>query len=250
MSESILDVSNLSKTFDGFSAVDDVSVEFSKNTTYAIIGPNGAGKTTFFNLITGVIAPSSGRILFNGEDITNLGPKEVARKKLIRSYQITQIFDSMTVLKNVLIAIMADKGKTYDFWSSMDDYPELRDKAEDILYLVGLSEQKDQNAGDLSHGEQRSLEIGIALGTEPRMLLLDEPTSGMSPEETRDVIEIIGEIAKTTPLIIIEHKMSVVRSVADQILVLHNGRKLASGSPDEVRSNEDVRRIYLGSDKL
>lgn len=245
MTDTILETSNLSKQFGEFTAVNDVSVSFDSNKLYAIIGPNGAGKTTFFNLITGVLQPTDGSIVFADEDITNLPVEEVSRRKLIRSYQITQIFDDLSVMENVRIAVQSDF-QTYNFWNDISEMPQLTERVEKILDGIGLKGKRDVLAGNLSHGEQRTLEIGVALGSDPKMLLLDEPSSGMSPEETTEVIELVNDISDSLPILLIEHKMSVVRQVADEILVLYNGKVLAFDTPDAIRRNERVREVYLG----
>lgn len=249
MTEPVLETSNLTKKFDGLVAVNDVSISFEPNELYAIIGPNGAGKTTFFNLITGVLQPTHGSIYFQGEDITDLTVKDVARRKLVRSYQITQIFGKLSVLENVRIAVQSNH-QPYNFWRDTADIPELTTKAIGILEDVGLEDKRDVSAENLSHGEQRTLEIAIALGSDPEMLLLDEPSSGMSPEETTEVITLVDELAVRLPMVLIEHKMSVVRQVADKILVLHNGQVLAFGPPEEIQQDERVREVYLGGQTL
>lgn len=240
--ETILRVDELTKTFDGLTAVDNVSVEFLDDELHAIIGPNGAGKTTFFNLLTGALEPTSGRIYFEGDDITNLDPDGIAQRGIIRSYQVTKLFDGLSVLENVAIAVQSNDS-SYRFWSQPD--PAVNERAHEILDRVGLSAKADQTAEDLSHGEQRTLEIAVALGTDPKLLLLDEPTSGMSPEETTEVIDLINELQQEFPVVLIEHKMSVVNEVADKIMVLYNGRKIADDVPSVVQDNEEVRRVYL-----
>jgi branched-chain amino acid transport system ATP-binding protein len=249
MVEPVLKTTNLRKEFDGLVAVDDVSVSFAPDELYAIIGPNGAGKTTFFDLITGVLQPTRGSIYFQDEDITDLSVRDVARRKLVRSYQITQVFDELSVIENVRIAVQSNY-QPYNFWQDVSDIPELTDQAMDILEEVGLADKRDIPAENLSHGEQRTLEIAIALGSDPEMLLLDEPSSGMSPEETTEVISLVDELATRLPIILIEHKMSVVRQVADEILVLHNGQVLAFGPPEEIQQDERVREVYLGGQTL
>lgn len=240
--DAILQVDDLTKEFEGLVAVDNVSAEFKNEELHAVIGPNGAGKTTFFNLLTGALTPTSGQIRFEGEDITNVGPSEIARRGIIRSYQVTKLFEELTVLENVSIAVQSDS-MSYNFWQSTD--PEIGDRAHEILERVGLDRKADNLASDLSHGEQRTLEIAVALGTEPKMLLLDEPTSGMSPEETTEVIGLINQLREDFPVILIEHKMDVVNEVADKIMVLYNGEKIADDVPSEVQQNEEVRRVYL-----
>jgi branched-chain amino acid transport system ATP-binding protein len=238
----ILRVENLTKKFEGLTAVDSVSGEFLDDELHAIIGPNGAGKTTLFNLLTGALEPTSGSITFDGEDITDVGPSEIARRGIIRSYQITKLFDNLTVLENVAIAVQSNTN-AYRFWEPAE--PEVTERAHEILDRIDLSGQSDQLAGNLSHGEQRTLEIAVALGTDPKLLLLDEPTSGMSPEETTDVINLVNQLQTDFPIVLIEHKMKVVNEVADKIMVLYNGQKIADDVPSVVQQNEEVRRVYL-----
>ena len=249
MDEPLLQTQGVTKEFDGLFAVDDLSFSFDSDLLYAIIGPNGAGKTTLFNLLTGALKPTAGSITFAGEDVTDLSMEQVARRGLVRSYQISQLFEEMTVHENVRVAVQSDHS-VFDCWSQIDDDEEINARTAEVLEQVGLSHRADELASSLSHGEQRTLEIAVALGTDPDLLLLDEPSSGMSPEETTDVIQLIGELASTQPIVFIEHKMSVVREVADRILVLHNGQKIAEGTPADVREDAEVQRVYLGGQKL
>ncbi|WP_227378160.1 ABC transporter ATP-binding protein [Haladaptatus halobius] len=244
MSEALLATEDLTKQFEGVTAVDGVSATFEKDSLHAVIGPNGAGKTTFFNLLTGALRPSSGRIHFAGEDITDLSPAEIARRRLTRSYQVTNVFDELSVLENVRIAIQA-RHSMYNFWSKASSMPNLVTEAEEILERVGLLDKRDVNAATLSHGERRTLELAIALGTTPKMLLLDEPTSGMSAEETKEMISLIEELSSDVTIILVEHKMSVVMQVSDRIKVLHRGQIISDGTPEEVQNDEEVRRVYL-----
>lgn len=246
MADALLETDGLTKDFSGLVAVDDVSISYGQDELLAIIGPNGAGKTTFFNLITGTLQPTSGQIWFNSEEITNSTPSEIARKGLIRSYQTTQVFEGLTVLENVRIAVQS-KQSPFAFWNDAQGDEEMVSKASEVLRRVGLWGKHDEEAGNLSHGEQRTLEIAIALGADPELLLLDEPSSGMSPEETREVVELINSLAMDDlGIIFVEHKMSVVMDVADRIIVLHQGQVLADGPPEEVRGDTEVQRVYLG----
>jgi branched-chain amino acid transport system ATP-binding protein len=246
MSQPLLETRNLTKTFEGLVAVDGVSVSFDADQLHAIIGPNGAGKTTFFNLLTGALEPTDGTIHFDGENITNESPVEIARRGLVRSYQETTLFDQLSVLENVAVAVQSTSN-VYDFWTSSEAHPEILEEAEEILNRLSLAEERDQLVANLSHGDQRTLEIAVVLGTDPDLLLLDEPSSGMSPEETSEVIELVEELSEDLPIVLIEHKMSVVMQVSDRIMVLHNGQKIADGSPSEVRNDQQVQEVYLGS---
>ncbi|MFB6123300.1 MAG: ABC transporter ATP-binding protein [Haloferacaceae archaeon] len=241
----LLETKNLTKRFEGLVAVDDVSVSFDEDELHAIIGPNGAGKTTFFNLLTGTLQPSDGQVLFQGEDVTDLPPEQIARRGMIRSYQIQQLFLRNSVLENVRIAVQSNYN-SYNFWQKADDKEEITEKARGILDRVGLSDKAEEDAQNLSHGEQRTLELAISLGPDPDLLLLDEPTSGMNAEETTGMIELIDDLADDVAIVLVEHKMSVVKEVADHIIVLHNGQRIADGSYDEVRTDEQVKRVYLG----
>jgi len=249
MPRGLLEVEGLAKDFGGITAVNDVTASFGSDELVAIIGPNGAGKTTFFNLLTGTLEPTVGHIWFDDEEITDLDAAEIAQRGMVRSFQIAQLFDRMSVLENVRVAGQTDE-RPFDFWSRIDDDHELTERTEEILERVGLAAKRDTPAANLSHGEQRTLEITVALGTRPKLLLLDEPSSGMSPEETTEVIELLGELADGLPIVLIEHKMAVVREVADRIIVLHRGQKIADGSPSEVRKDEQVRQVYLGEQQL
>jgi branched-chain amino acid transport system ATP-binding protein len=230
--------------FGGLSALNNVNFQIQRGEIRAIIGPNGAGKSTFFNCLTGVLRPTSGRIVFNGEEITGLPPNEISRKGIARSYQITNIMPNATVLENVRIAAQSRRHA----WSMLRHYTEFRDiidKAEAVLESVGLRAKADELAANLSHGEQRNLEIGIALATEPQLLCLDEPTAGMSTSETRDTVALVRRIAKDLTILIVEHDMPVVMGLADRITVLHYGEVLAEGPPKEIQENPRVLEVYL-----
>jgi branched-chain amino acid transport system ATP-binding protein len=230
--------------FGGLTAVDGVDFQVRRGELRAVIGPNGAGKTTFFNMLTGVLPPTAGRILFKGQDITALPPHAVSRLGMARSYQVTNIFADLTVLENLRIAVQS-RVTTFSLWRNADALREVTERAERMLALLGLGAKRDFPAGALSHGEQRYLEIGIALATEPEFLLLDEPTAGMSPEETKQTADFIRTIAGRVTIVLVEHDMEVVMGVSDRITVLNYGKVLAEGSPAEIRENPDVRRVYL-----
>jgi len=241
---SVLRTEGLTIRFGGLTALNNVNFEIGRGEIRAIIGPNGAGKSTFFNCLTGVLRPTSGRILFNGEDITGLPPNEISKKGIARSYQITNILPNATTLENVRIAAQSRRHG----WSLFRHYTAFGDimaKAEAVLNSVGLSPKADELACNLSHGEQRNLEIGIALATEPQLLCLDEPTAGMSTAETHDTMELIRGIAKDLTILIVEHDMKVVMELAHRITVLHYGEILAEGTPEEIQSNPRVLEVYL-----
>ena len=242
----ILSTEGLSMRFGGLAALNEVSVRVRRGEIRAVIGPNGAGKSTFFNCLTGVLRPTSGRIVFNGEDITGLSPDRVSRKSMARSYQITNILPGATVLENVRIAAQSRRHG----WSLLSHYrafSEVIDRSHAVLRAVGLDEKHAELASNLSHGEQRNLEIGIALATEPKLLCLDEPTAGMSVTETHQTVELIRRIGRDLTIMIVEHDMEVVMGLADTITVLHYGEVLAEGSPDEIQANPRVQEVYLKS---
>jgi len=241
----ILKTTSLTKSFGGLVAVDDVGFSVQTGDLQSIIGPNGAGKSTFFKLISGELTPTKGEILFDGKDITGLSQTAVSHLGIAVAYQITNIFPMLSVFENVRVAAQSRK-TTFNFWTRALSHAEIQERALRILEEIGVAEEKDEIAANLSHGDQKRLEIGIALATEPKLLLLDEPTAGLAPTETRQTIELIKKIAQNLTIILVEHKMKVVMEVSDKITVLHYGRLLAQGSPDDIRANEEVRRVYLG----
>jgi len=243
-SGAILRTEDLTIRFGGLTALNGVNFEVRQGEIRAIIGPNGAGKSTFFNCLTGVLRPSSGHILLNGGDITGLSPDRISQKGIARSYQITNILPNATALENARIAAQSRRHG----WSLLSHYRAYRDiieKAEAVLEAVGLASKRDELAANLSHGEQRNLEIGVALATEPRLLCLDEPTAGMSTAETRDTMELVHRIAKDLTILIVEHDMQVVMELAHRITVLHYGEILAEGTPAEIQQNSRVLEVYL-----
>jgi branched-chain amino acid transport system ATP-binding protein len=240
----VLRTDGLTVRFGGLTALDNVNFAIRPGEIRAIIGPNGAGKSTLFNCITGVLRPSAGRILFNGEDITGLPPDRISRKGIARSYQITNILPNATTLENVRIAAQSRRHG----WSMLRHhraYTDIIEKAEAVLASVGLLDKADELAANLSHGEQRNLEIGIALATEPQLLCLDEPTAGMSAPETHSTMQLVRRIAENFTILIVEHDMQVIMELADRITVLHYGAILAEGTPEEIQNNPRVLEVYL-----
>lgn len=230
-------------------AVNDVSFEIVEGELSSIIGPNGAGKTTLFNLLTGHLRPEIGRILFKEREITGLSPHEICRKGIGRSFQRTNIFPRLTVFDNVQVAVMSWRRKSSNIFLRAQKM--LREETDQVLESVGLEDKKDVTAGLLAHGDQRRLEIGIALGSFPELLLLDEPTAGMSPEESDRTVDLIQRLAreKGLTLLFIEHDMNVVFRISEKIRVMHMGEIIAEGTPEKVRSNEEVQSIYLAEDE-
>jgi len=244
-SEVLLRTDELSREFSGFVAVDRVNFSVRPGELRAIIGPNGAGKTTFFRLISGELHPSSGRVWFQDRDISGISAHKACRLGIGKSYQITNTFANLTVLENVKIAAQPPR-LDFSFLSSYARFSSLHDQAATILETVGLLPYGDVLAAHLSYGKRRHLELGMALASEPTLLLLDEPTAGMTPEETDASIELIRRIAASKTVIVVEHKMKVVMAISDLVTVFHQGRILAQGTPEEVRSNEQVQSVYLG----
>jgi branched-chain amino acid transport system ATP-binding protein len=240
----VLRTEDLILRFGGLTALHGVNFEVQRGEVRAIIGPNGAGKSSFFNCLTGVLRPTSGRILLNGDDITGLSPDRISRKGIARSYQITNVLPNSSTLENVRIAAQSRR-HGWNMLSHHRAYRDIAEKAEAVLDSVGLSGKKDEVAANLSHGEQRNLEIGIALATEPQLLCLDEPTAGMSHAETRDIVALIQRIAENLTILIVEHDMQVVMELADRITVLHHGEVLAEGTPTEIQRNPRVLEVYL-----
>jgi branched-chain amino acid transport system ATP-binding protein len=240
----ILRTEGLSMQFGGLSALNNVNVAVPAGEIRAVIGPNGAGKSTFFNCLTGVLRPTGGRILFAGEDITGLTPDRISRKAIARSYQITNILPGATVLENVRIAVQS-RHHPWSLFRHHRAYGDVIDRARAVLESVGLGDKEDELGANLSHGEQRNLEIGIALATEPKLLCLDEPTAGMSVAETHQTVELIRKISRALTIMIVEHDMEVVMGLAHVITVLHYGEVLAEGSPAEIQANPRVQEVYL-----
>ncbi len=242
----ILGVEKLKKSFDGFVAINGVSFSLRKGEICSIIGPNGAGKTTLFNLITGHLPIDEGKLIFKDQDITNRRPYQICRLGVGRSFQRTNIFPRLTVYQNIQAAVLVHLGRSFTFFQPVDSF--FQKETEEILGRVGLKEFRETVSGSLSYGFQKQLELGIALASEPELLLLDEPTAGMSTQETHQTMELIGKITreKGLTLLFTEHDMEVVFSISQRIMVLHQGRLIAEGTPEEVRRNPEVQKVYLG----
>jgi branched-chain amino acid transport system ATP-binding protein len=245
MSEPVLRTERLTKRFGGLTAVDDLSISLAGGRVHAIIGPNGAGKTTFFNLVTGLLGPDSGRIFFRGHDITGCRPHVISRFGVKRTLQVKSVFPELSVADNLWITRQARHRFLHPFRSAARD-PETRLRVEQTLEQIGLADLAARPAGTLSYGDVAMLEIGMALISEPSLLLLDEPTCGMSPAETSRAVAKIRGLARTIDIVIIEHDMDVVFGIADDITVLAQGAILASGSPAAIAGDERVREAYLG----
>jgi len=241
----MLEVRELTKSFSGFTAVNQASLAVAEGDIHAVIGPNGAGKSTLFNLITGHLIPDSGEVTLNGERLTGLAPHAVVRRGLGRSFQLISVFPRMTVWENVRIALVAKDEQEFCFWKPLHDE---REKIAQLLETVRLEDEAKVIAGELSYGKQKQLELALALAGEPRVLLLDEPTAGMSPRETEESILLITKIVRErgVTLLFTEHDMNMVFGIASRISVLHHGAVIASGTPDAVRGNHAVQEVYLG----
>ena len=246
MTTPLLEVRALSKRFGGITATDRVDLDVREGEIHAVIGPNGAGKTTLIAQLTGMLAPDSGRILFAGRDITRLPPHARARLGMARSFQITSIFHAMSVLDNTLLAVQAHSGHSYRFWQSARRDAGLTGPALEALQQVGLAHKAASNARGLSHGERRQLEIAMALAGTSKLLLLDEPMAGMGAEESAALVELLRRLKATKSILLIEHDMDVVFALADRITVMVDGRTISSGTPEEIRGDDNVRRAYLG----
>lgn len=236
----------LTRRFSGFTAVNNVSLEIPEGGVRTIIGPNGAGKTTFFNLLSGLLPPSEGRIFFRDRDITALRAYQRARLGIARSFQITNIFGHLSVYENVRLAVQAVHDGKANFFLPASRMGRLAEKTEQVLHDVGLYDARDSRAENLSHGDQRRLEIGLVIAGDPPVLLLDEPLAGMSPTETHETVELIQRISPNRTILLVEHDIDVVMSISTSITVFQTGAVLATGTPAEIRANEAVQRAYLG----
>ena len=242
----ILETHDLSHDFDGLRVLSNVNLGVRRGERHAVIGPNGAGKTTLFNVITGTYHPRRGRVLFKGEDVTGAGPSTLSRLGMGRSFQITSTFPRLTTFQNVRMGILARRGIRFNLCRRVDAMRDVTREAEEVLRRINLVAERDLPARLLSYGKHRALEISLAMTTEPELVLLDEPTAGMSRDETHTAVELIRRLTDGKTVVIIEHDMDVVFSLADRITVLHRGEILATGSPAEIRANQAVKDAYLG----
>jgi len=248
MAEAILEARGLRKAFGALAATDGVDLDLREGETHAIIGPNGAGKTTLIGQLAGNIRPDAGQVRFSGEDVTRLSAPQRARRGFARSFQITSVYRDFTALDNVALAVQAHAGHSFRFWGPAREERALRDPARAVLEEVGLGARANVLAANLAHGEQRQLEVAMALATRPRLLLLDEPVAGMGLEESQRMVQFLAGLKGKRSIILVEHDMDAVFTLADRISVLVYGRIIASGTPEQVRANPEVRRAYLGED--
>jgi len=248
MAELALSVSGLRKSFGGLRATDNLDLDVEQGELHAVIGPNGAGKTTLISQLAGELNPDGGRIIFEGRDVTRLPAHRRSALGLARSFQITSVFRSLSALDNVAMAVQAHDGHSFRFWAQARRQPGLRGPALAALDQVGLAGRAEAVAAELSHGEQRQLEIAMALATRPRLLLLDEPTAGMGPDESGRMVELLQSLKQSHTIVLIEHDMDVIFQLADRITVLVYGRAIATGAPDQIRRNDVVRQAYLGEE--
>ncbi len=244
----MLEVRGLSKSFGALRACDGIDFDVREGETHAVIGPNGAGKTTFISQLAGNLRPDAGSVRFAGEDITRLPAPKRARRGLARSFQITSVYPEFSALDNVALAVQAHSGHSFRFWRTARGDPALVDPARKVLKEVGLENRMHVLAANLAHGEQRQLEVAMALATDPRLLLLDEPMAGMGIEESQRMIALLSKLKQTKTIILVEHDMDAVFRLADRISVLVYGRVIATDVPEKIKLNEEVRRAYLGED--
>ena len=243
----MLETRGLTRRFGGLAAVNGVNLTVEPGEVRSIIGPNGAGKTTLFNLITGALPPTAGRIFFKGRDITGLAPPEIFRLGIVRSFQLAHVFPRLSVRQNVALMVYGrGRPSGSPFVRARKGAPEVERRVLTVLERLQIAKRSDEPAGTLSHGDKRLVEIAMVVAAEPELLLLDEPTAGMSPEETTQTAALLRGLAPTVTLVIVEHDMEVVMSISDRISVLHRGEILAEGPPDEIRANQDVQAVYLG----
>lgn len=242
----ILETKGIYHDFSGLQVLFDINLKVKEGERHAIIGPNGAGKTTLFNLITGTFRPRRGQVFFKSKDITGMPPHKLARLGIGRSFQLTSTFDRLTTFQNIRLAILSKRGCRFQFFRRVDKMEEITKETEEVLKRINLNGERDLPAGALSYGKHRSLEISLALAADPDLIMLDEPTAGMSRDETHNAVELIRRLTEGKTLVIIEHDMDVVFSLADRITVLNYGQILATGTPAEIKENQAVKDAYLG----
>ena len=242
----MLETENLTKRFGGLTAVNKVNLRIQTNHLTSVIGPNGAGKTTLFNLLTGLLPSSGGRIFFEGKEITGLPPYKIVKVGIGRSFQIINSFTDLSLFENIRLAVQAEKGHGFEMLSSIAAFKDLNERTLEIIRALGLEGKEDILVKNLSYGDKRVLEIGIALASKPRLLLLDEPTSGLASRDTGRITEFIKDLAKNLTIVVIEHDMNLVLTISDHIVVLHQGQIIAEGAPQAIRQNNDVQEAYLG----
>ncbi|SDY91969.1 amino acid/amide ABC transporter ATP-binding protein 1, HAAT family [Proteiniborus ethanoligenes] len=251
MGETLIRTENLGISFGAHKAVNKVNLELEKNVFTTILGPNGAGKTTLFNLMSGLLKPTEGKIFFKGTDVTSLSPIDRVKMGMGRSFQLTNVFPSLTAYENVRLSMQARENVGYKIFTDHRKYSQLNEKTEEILERVLLKDKKDFKASELSHGEQRKLELGMVLALDPEVLLLDEPTAGMAIEEVPTMIDILQKTKKQgTTIILIEHKMDMVKTLSDKLIIIVNGMKLIEGDPEAVSKDPEVLKAYLGGGVL
>lgn len=250
MNKVILSIEGLRKSFGKFVAIDGIDLNLRSDMITSLIGPNGAGKTTLINLISGSLRPDKGKVFFKGDDITRLSPDKIVKKKITRSFQVMNIFPRLTVFQNIELPILPILGKSRAWFSGANNYSDVTEEVNKILEEVGLLDKRDVLAGELSHGDQRLLELGIALAPRPELCFLDEPSSGTNPVERAKVLELIKRLSveEKITFVIVEHDMDVVLSLSDWIVVMNRGKILAEGEPGQIRENKEVREIYLGEE--
>ena len=250
MNEAILSIKGLRRSFGDFVAIDGIDLNLKPDIITSVIGPNGAGKTTLINLVTGSLRPDRGKVFFKGKDITRLRTDKMVKQRITRSFQVMNIFPRLTVFQNVELPILPLLGKSLKWFSGTDDHPDITQEVNKILEEVRLLDKRDTLAGELAHGDQRLLEMGIAIAPRPELCFLDEPSSGMNPAESTRVMELIKRLAAEEKItfIVVEHDMDVVFSLSNWIVVMNKGKIFAEGEPEQIRQNKEVREVYLGEE--
>lgn len=244
----LISVERLTKSFGGLRAVDGVTMKVQEGELTSIIGPNGAGKSTLFNLMTGLISPDEGRVFFNGEDITHLPVHRIIQKGIARSFQLVNVFSELTVFENIRMGIQASMGYGFQFFAPLGKLADLGEKASAVIESVGLAGKEMMRAKDLSYGDNKILDVAIALTANPKALLLDEPTSGLATKETGRMLDLIGKLSEALTILLVEHDMNVVFSVSERVIVMNQGKIIGDGEPEEIKKDEGVQEAYLGGE--